>query len=88
MIRTLAIAAVLVASVAGVHAEDVAISDVDQCNETAMMLDGLLADTAVTGDDLATATDAVDSLKAACESGDLETANSAATTAQGILKTD
>ncbi len=53
MIRTLAIAAVLVASVAVVHAEDVTISTVDQCNETATTLDGLLADTAVTGDGLA-----------------------------------
>jgi len=88
MIRSLAIATVLVASVAGVHAEDVAITDVDQCNETAMMLDGLLADTTVTGDALATATDAVDNLKAACESGDLQSASAAATTAQGILKTD
>ncbi len=88
MIRALAVAAVLVASVAGVHAEDVAIGNVDQCNEAAAMLDGLLADTNVTGDNLDTATEAVDNLKAACESGDLETASSAATTAQGILKAD
>ncbi len=88
MIRAVAIAAVLVASVAVVHAEDVTISTVDQCNETAATLDGLLADTAVTGDSLDQAKEAVDNLKAACESGDLETASNAATVAQGILKAD
>ena len=51
-------------------------------------MDGLLADTTVTGDNLTKATEAVDSLKAACEGGDFETASNAATVAKGLLKTD
>ena len=87
MMRAVAIAAVLAASVTVAQANEVTIASVDQCNETAMQLDEQLQGTSVSGDALDQATQAVDSLKSACESGDLETASNAATTASGILVT-
>jgi len=88
MIRAVAIAAVLAASVTVAQASEVTISSVDQCNEAAMQLDEKLQDTSVSGDALDQATQAVDSLKSACEAGDLETASNAATVASDILITE
>jgi len=87
MIRAVAIAAVLAASVTVAQASEVTISSVDQCNEAAAQLDEQLQATSVTGDALDQAAEAVDSLRSACESGDLETASNAATVASGILIT-
>lgn len=87
MMRAVAIAAVLVASVTVAQASEVTISSVDQCNETATQLNEKLQGTSVTGDALDEATQAVENLTSACEAGDLETASNAATTASGILVT-
>jgi len=85
MIRAVAIAAVLAASVTVVHAEDITISSADQCDETAMALDDLMEQSQASESDLAVAKDAVDKLKSACASGDFQSASNAATVAHGIL---
>jgi len=85
MIRTVTVAALLIAGVTVVRPQNVQITSVDQCNQTATTLDGMIKSSLAAARAVEQAQSALERLRSACTAGDLTTASNEATNARGIL---